>query len=172
MAATLTQHGRVQRPNWRKILAEKVREMMRANPSLGSHAKLAVAASRHSTRKIGASTIRHLLNHDDGPQPQLDTIVAVADAFKVQPWELLVPNDAPAGAAAAEPEARYLALPKDAAAISDLHQLAVDLVSGLRALNEGLPDKSVPAPRPTEILVDQSGALSHRRSRKRRVSRN
>jgi hypothetical protein len=169
MAATLTQHGRVQRANWRKILAEKVREMMRANPNLGSHAKLAVAASRHSTRKIGASTIRHLLNHDDGPQPQLDTIVAVADAFKVQPWQLLVPNDAPTGAA--EPEARYLA--KDEAAIAELHQRAVDLASGLRALHDGLPtDKSVPAPRETEILVEQSGALSHRRSRRRRVSRN
>lgn len=64
---------------------------MRANPALSSHAKLAQRCST-PTRKIGARTIGHLLNADDGPQPQLDTIVAVAEAFKLPPWMLLHPE--------------------------------------------------------------------------------
>lgn len=79
-------------PNqYRRLLARNVADLMRVTPELGSHAKLAMRCST-PTRKIGASTIRHLLNADDGPQPQLDTIVAVAEAFKVPTWMLLHPE--------------------------------------------------------------------------------
>jgi hypothetical protein len=76
---------------YRRLLATNVAELMRLNPELDSWAKLAKKCST-PTRKLGASTIGHLLNADDGPQPQLDTVVAVAEAFKVAPWMLLHPE--------------------------------------------------------------------------------
>jgi len=77
--------------NYRKILAHNVKALMDATPDLKSHAKLAKSCST-PTRKIGARTIGHLLNYEDGVQPQLDTIVAVAEAFKLPPWLLLTPD--------------------------------------------------------------------------------
>lgn len=76
--------------NYRKILARNVAGLMEATPALGSRGKLARKCST-ATRKIGASTIGHILE-EDGPQTRLDTIVAVADAFKVAPWMLLMPH--------------------------------------------------------------------------------
>jgi len=78
-------------PNYRKVLARNVAGLMEATPALGSRAKLAKRCST-ATRKLGASTIGHLLNEENGPQPQLDTIVAVAEAFKIAPWFLLMPD--------------------------------------------------------------------------------
>lgn len=81
-------HGSVV-ANYRKILADNVAALMRENPDLGSHAKLAAAMRKIGPREFGPRTIGHLLNAQQGPQPQLDTIVAVAKAFKVEPWMLL-----------------------------------------------------------------------------------
>lgn len=77
--------------NYRKILADNVLALMRQNPELNSHAKLAKHCST-PTRKIGARTIGHLLDWDGGINPKLDTIIAVAEAFKVPPWMLLTPD--------------------------------------------------------------------------------
>jgi len=76
--------------NYRKILARNVAGLMKTTPALSSGGKLARKCSTDA-RKIGASTIRHMLN-EDGPQARLDTIVAVADAFKIAPWMLLMPD--------------------------------------------------------------------------------
>jgi len=82
--------------NSRKILAGNVAALMNVRPDLSSHAKLAKQCST-ATRKIGARTIGHVLNAKDGPQPQLDTIVAIADAFRVPAWLLLTPDFDPKG---------------------------------------------------------------------------
>lgn len=63
---------------------------MARHSNLNSHEKLAKACTT-ATRRIGSSTIGHLLNAT-GPQPRLDTIVAVAEAFKLSPWQLLHPD--------------------------------------------------------------------------------
>jgi len=86
--------GRYHRPvtvNYRKVLSDNVSALMKKTPELSSHAKLAKRCST-PTRTIGARTIGHLLNWQEGPQPQLDTIIAVAQAFKVECWMLLYPS--------------------------------------------------------------------------------
>lgn len=77
--------------NYRKILAKNVEALKSRTPALNSNSKIAKACSAPN-RKIGARTIGHLLNaNPEAPQPQLDTIVAVAEAFKVAPSSLLDP---------------------------------------------------------------------------------
>ena len=44
------------------------------------------------TRQLKQSTIQYLLKEDDPRNPQLDTIVAIAEAFGVRPWQLLDPE--------------------------------------------------------------------------------
>ena len=73
--------------NYRKILASNVRAMMESSDRYNSAAKLAKACHAPK-RRIGASTILHLLN-PEGPQPQLDTIIAIAEAFRLETWLLL-----------------------------------------------------------------------------------
>jgi len=78
--------------NYRKILANNVAALMARTPALNSQRKIAKACFA-PRRQIGARTIGHLLNTEpDAPQPQLDTIVAVAEAFRVPPWALLSPD--------------------------------------------------------------------------------
>lgn len=89
MAQACLYHGSM-RINYRRVLAQSVKALMNATPALSSHAKLAKKCST-PTRKIGARTIGHLLD-EDGPQPQLDTLVAVAEAFKVELWLLFLPE--------------------------------------------------------------------------------
>jgi transcriptional regulator with XRE-family HTH domain len=74
--------------NLRQIVARNVKALMDANPLLGSHAKLAARCST-PTRRIGARTIGHLLNPQSTVQPQLDTVNAIAEAFRVPAWMLL-----------------------------------------------------------------------------------
>lgn len=78
------------RTNYRRVVAENVAALKLATPSLKSDAKLAAMCST-ATRKIGSRTISHLTN-PEGPQPQLDTMVAVAEAFRLPPWLLLMPD--------------------------------------------------------------------------------
>lgn len=68
---------------------------MRRNPDLDNPRKLAPRCTT-ATRKIGARTIAHLVDEKSIVQPQLDTIVAIAQAFRVQPWMLLTPDFDPA----------------------------------------------------------------------------
>jgi len=78
--------------NYRKILADNVRALKARSLELHSNAKIAKRC-RAGNRKIGASTIAHLLNEQGGVYPKLDTIIAVAEAFKiVPPWLLLTPD--------------------------------------------------------------------------------
>lgn len=74
----------------RKILARNVSALMRRSTDLKTPRKLAPHCST-ATRKIGARTIAHLLKAE-GSYPQIDTIAAIADAFKVPTWMLLYPN--------------------------------------------------------------------------------
>jgi hypothetical protein len=165
MARPLAQHASVQ-PNWRKVLAENVSALMEEHPELRSHAKLASRCST-ATRRIGARTIGHLLNAEDGPQPQLDTIVAVAEAFKKEPWRLLMPNLGATNAhAVAQPSAAYVVPQRDAAAIGELYQRTVEIAAGLKALHVDLTGKA-PTGRQSEVQITEGGALTHRRDRKR-----
>lgn len=92
LARSCAYHGPVA-ANYRKILATNVANLMRLTPELKSHAKLAAKCRTLSgRRKIGPRTIGHLLDAENGPQPQLDTILAVAEAFKVPPYMLLRPD--------------------------------------------------------------------------------
>ena len=78
--------------NYRKILADNVRALKARYPELRSNAKIA-RRCKSGNRKIGASTIAHLIDDEAGVWPKLDTIIAVAEAFKVTPpWLLLTPN--------------------------------------------------------------------------------
>lgn len=113
---------------YRRILARSVAALMRATPELSSHAKLAKKCST-PTRTIGARTIGHLLNADDGPQPQLDTIVAVAEAFKVAPWMLLHPAfDAETKSVGGEVDAGVLEIARKISALSkDSQQVLLEV---------------------------------------------
>jgi hypothetical protein len=79
------------RLNYRKILADNVNALKDASQDLTSGAKIAAKCPKVGVRKIGKRTIDHLLE-TDGPQPQLDTIVGVAEAFQTKPWLLLMPD--------------------------------------------------------------------------------
>jgi hypothetical protein len=81
--------------NYRQILARNVAALMKRNELMDSHAKLARYCST-PTRKIGARTIGHLVSADSQVNPKIDTIVAVAEAFKIAPWLLLTPDFDPA----------------------------------------------------------------------------
>lgn len=89
-------------------------------------------------RKIGASTIGHLISErDDAPNPQLDTITAVADAFKVEPWLLLMPEF---DAKNPGNNQRMLALARRIAGLSKERQaLLLDIFGDEDALNETNP---------------------------------
>jgi hypothetical protein len=137
MAQTIGQHARV-RPNYRKILIENVEALMEADGNLDSHAKIA-AAARRAGHKIGKRTVGHLLNAEDGaPQPRLPTIVAVADAFKVAPWMLLMPELGERASAeantAAQTAASYDVPERRARAIEELHERAAQMAGALRGL--------------------------------------
>ncbi len=137
-------HVRMAAAKYRKILADNVAELMRATPELNSHAKVAAKATMWAikSRKIGARTIGHLLDYERGPQPQLDTIVAVAKAFKVEPWMLLRDDfDAATGTVReADPEVLDLA-GKIAHLEDDKRKLLMEIFA-----SEGAPD---PSQRPT-----------------------
>ncbi len=84
-------------PNYtaRELLAEQVKKLMEARPTLSSPRLLAKAAHWPAGKKKGKPVserqIRYLLDtSDDAPSPTLDLIVAVAKAFDVAPWQLLV----------------------------------------------------------------------------------
>ena len=77
--------------NTRKVLVANVRALMKLNPEKGSNAKLS-AFCTPPTRSVAARTIGYLLNPDSVHAPQLDTLIAVAEAFGVEPWKLLHPE--------------------------------------------------------------------------------
>ena len=73
----------------RQILARNIRGLMAHHPELDSARKLALRCST-STRKIGHNTIERMISPDKSDvQPRLDTIVAVAQAFRLTADQLL-----------------------------------------------------------------------------------
>lgn len=72
----------------KSVLARNIKALMERHPDFKTPRKLAPHCST-ATRKIGARTIAHLLDPKSSVQPQLDTIVAIAQAFKVKAWMLL-----------------------------------------------------------------------------------
>jgi hypothetical protein len=122
--------------NFKHILAKNIRGLMALNPSLNSHAKLAAKCRElYDLRKIGATTIGHLLDNKDTRQPQLDTIVAIARAFKVTPWMLLSPDFDPAHRTIADlPPADVLELARRLME----NRSALDVLRD--ALSEAIPD--------------------------------
>lgn len=73
----------------RQILARNIRGLMAKNPELDSARKIAARCSSPE-RKIGHNTIERMISPDKSEvQPRLDTIVAVARAFKLAPDQLL-----------------------------------------------------------------------------------
>lgn len=68
------------------VLAHNIKALMERNPELRTARKLAPHCTT-ATRKIA-----HLLDPKSDVQPQLDTIVAIAHAFRVKAWMLLCPE--------------------------------------------------------------------------------
>lgn len=146
--------------NYRKILAGNIAALQNVRPDLKSHAKLAKQCST-ATRKIGARTIGHVLNAKDGPQPQLDTIVAIADAFRVPAWLLLTPDFDPKGkTGGALPPADALEL---AYLLTEMPAERRELLLGLFR-KEGATNQTTPAAhwRPETTLHQVSPPYDHR----------
>lgn len=83
----------------REALANNVKKLMEGSGRNGStdlrtQAKLAARCARISGKSFSQRTIGYLLRPDPSGknQPKLDTIVAIAEAFKVEPWRLLHPT--------------------------------------------------------------------------------
>jgi predicted RecB family nuclease len=73
----------------RQILARNIRGLMANHPELDNARKLAARCSS-PTRKIGHNTIERMISPDKSEvQPRLDTIVAVAHAFRLTADQLL-----------------------------------------------------------------------------------
>lgn len=128
--------------NYRKILAENVAALRNRNPELGSARKIAKACPVYGKRRIGPRTITHLLETGPAaPQPQLDTIVAVAEVFRVAPWMLMHPDfDADKRTVGDLPAPEIIALARRLASIGkDALQLLGD------ALSNSVPDGEVEA---------------------------
>jgi hypothetical protein len=79
--------------DYRQLVASNVRKLKLANPHLSSNQKIAEAAKRltHGTVKVGARTIGHVTN-GEGPSPSLDTLAAIAAAFRIDVPTLLSPD--------------------------------------------------------------------------------
>lgn len=77
--------------NLKEILAKNVNALMARNEALNSNAKLAKHCKR-LIKNVSPRAIGYLRDTRDSRQPKLDTIEAVAHAFKISPWMLLTPD--------------------------------------------------------------------------------
>jgi transcriptional regulator with XRE-family HTH domain len=79
--------------DYRQLVAKNVRALKDANPRLSSNQKIADEAKRLSRGAvaIGARTIGHVTN-GDGPSPSLETLAAIAMAFRIDLSTLLSPE--------------------------------------------------------------------------------
>ncbi len=75
----------------KSILARNITALMERHPDLESHAKIAKRC-RELGVKLSARAIGYALDKEDPKQPKLDTVQAIADAFKVQAWLLMAPD--------------------------------------------------------------------------------
>lgn len=82
--------------NVRLILARNVTNLMQNSKysaiDLSSQEKLATRCKRLSGESFSQRTIGYMLRPQDRIQPKLDTILAVAEAFGKEAWQLLHPT--------------------------------------------------------------------------------
>lgn len=82
--------------NVRLVLARNVTQLMQdskaSGTDLSSQEKLAARCKRLTGGSFSQRTIGYLLRPQDGIQPKLDTVLAVAEAFAKEPWQLLHPT--------------------------------------------------------------------------------
>lgn len=86
----------------RDLLAANLLRHMEETPALDSPEKLSKRcfwpAGAKKGKRVAPRTIRYVLETESKtdkptPSPSLDLIVALATAFEVQPWEMLVDDD-------------------------------------------------------------------------------
>jgi transcriptional regulator with XRE-family HTH domain len=70
-----------------RVFVANLRRLMDAHPALGSGPKLEARAG------VGKSSISRWLANPPESVPTLDSIAAIARAFGVRPWELLLDDD-------------------------------------------------------------------------------
>jgi transcriptional regulator with XRE-family HTH domain len=126
--------------NYREILARNVKALKDRDPALNSNAKIAKHCST-PTRRVSKGAIGYLLNPKSGVNPKVDTIIAVAQVFKVPPWLLLSPNfDSSVKAEAELPDPAIIELARK---IADLPQQKRELLMDIFA--EAVPDHEIEA---------------------------
>lgn len=83
--------------DYRQLVARNLRALKAAHPRLSSNQRIADEAKRlsHGSVAVGARTIGHVTN-GDGPSPSLDTLAAIALAFRIDVPTLLSPDLDPA----------------------------------------------------------------------------
>jgi transcriptional regulator with XRE-family HTH domain len=78
--------------NYRKIFAENLDRLMKAHAQYHSGALLAAHTRKPSDgERVGASSINRLRRGEE-VWPQLDTMIAIAEALRVPLWCLFLPN--------------------------------------------------------------------------------
>jgi hypothetical protein len=74
-----------------QILAKNLKALMEANARRGLGTQMAVAeATRHKGAAIDQTTVSRILRAE--VKVQLDTLEAIARAFEVEPYQLLIPG--------------------------------------------------------------------------------
>jgi len=78
-------------PPAREVLAENLRELMKANPEVGTLLSLEQAtATKGGGKKIGKTTLGNILAKTT--PVNLDYVEVLAKVFRLEPWQMLVPN--------------------------------------------------------------------------------
>lgn len=132
--------------NYKNILSRNVASLM-AQSDYTSAAKLAERC-RHVGHPIGKRTIGHLLDPNDAHSPTLETIVAIAAAFRISPHLLL--------------DSRFEATPRAPApaATPDVLQLAAHLLEHQNILDA--VQQLLENYRPGKPLIDTSKMRARR----------
>lgn len=78
----------------REVLANNVRRLMDSEPEMGlkSQEKIAKRANKPGGKRVAQTAVGYLLRPTSRISPKLDTITAVAEAFGMEPWQLLHPT--------------------------------------------------------------------------------
>lgn len=78
--------------NARNALAHNLKRLMANDDRFSTQMKLARIASRPGGKRVAQTTISIMLNPNHPVSPRLETIEAVAEAFKIPAWQLLNPD--------------------------------------------------------------------------------
>lgn len=71
--------------------ADNVTRLMSSSKDLGSTKKLAEKARDKNGKKLSYKTVERILGNA-GNEPTLDTVEAIAKAFGVEAWQMLIPG--------------------------------------------------------------------------------